>query len=67
MTPHDKYSVRRNMEGAVYCTKQIRSKSKIPSKRLITSSILILAMAQLRSGKSKGILFLEIMKGGNIF
>lgn len=55
------------MEGAVYCTKQIRSKSKIPSKRLITSSILILAMAQLRSGKSKGILFLEIMKGGNIF
>ena len=55
------------MEGAVYCTKQIRSKSKIPSKRLITSSILILAMAQLRSGKSTGILFLEIMKGGNIF
>lgn len=67
MTPHDNYSVRKNMEDAVYSTKQIRSKSKIPSKLLITSSILILAVAQLRSGKTKGILFLEIMKGGNIF
>ena len=57
------------MEDAVYSTKQISQdqKRRIPSKSLINSSILILAMAQLRTGETKGVLFLKTMKGRIIF